>query len=83
MRSIKIFIAEICIAILRKLDVSVIIGFSIKDGVIHPVKYDAYWYDSQISDETVTLDCEGFDLKIPRNEKFSYSYISKIEKRAS
>lgn len=65
----KILLAEICIWILRKLQISCIIGMKLHDGIISGLNRETYWYDCYFKN-VKTLDQNGESLNIESKRSF-------------
>lgn len=57
----KSLLADICVFILRKLNVSVIIGYEVT-GKLTQLKFSGYIYDNTIDAEYVNPDGTAFDI---------------------
>lgn len=68
-RKIKIAIASFLIEILRKMKVSVILGFEVT-GTLKSKTFDNFYYDSDISGKIYLSN--GEETQIPRNQSFQF-----------
>ena len=62
----KILLAKLLIAILRKMNVSVAIGLNIKSGEMFGKNKFVFWYDSTFTD-TITKTHDGEIFTIPKS----------------
>jgi hypothetical protein len=69
----KKLIANICVQVLRKLNVSVLIGYKI-DGDTTSISNDSYMYDCELNGNYYLSNGDKFDVP---NGKFSYSLQQK------